>query len=43
MCLKEVRTVVLVRKPDGKIALGRPRRRWNGNIEMDFQRVEWGA
>jgi hypothetical protein len=41
MCLKEVRTVVLVGRPDGKIALGRPRRRWKGNIKMDFQGVRW--
>jgi len=41
MCLKEVRTVVLVGRPDGKIALGRPRHRWNGNIKMDFQGGGW--
>jgi len=35
--LNKVGTVVLVRRPDGKIALGRPRRRWNANIKMDFQ------
>jgi len=23
--------------------LGRPRRRWEDNIKMDFQAVEWGA
>jgi hypothetical protein len=26
---------VLVGKPEGKRLLGRPRRRWEGNIEMD--------
>ena len=31
---------VLVGKPEG---LGRPRRRWEGNIEMDFQEVGCGA
>jgi len=30
---------VLVRKPDGKRPLGRPRRRWEDNIEMDIQEV----
>jgi hypothetical protein len=27
---------VLVRKPDGKIPLGRPRSRWEDNIKMDL-------
>jgi hypothetical protein len=30
---------VLVRKPEGKRPLGRPRRRWEGNIRMDLQDV----
>ena len=30
---------VLVGKPDGKRPLGRPRRRWEGNITMDLQKV----
>jgi len=30
---------VLVRKPDGKRPLGRPRRRWEDNIKMGFQEV----
>jgi hypothetical protein len=30
---------VLVRKPEGKRPLGRPRRRWEDNIKMDFQEV----
>jgi hypothetical protein len=38
-----VGTVILGRKPDGKIPLGRLRRRWNDNIEMDFQEVGWGG
>jgi hypothetical protein len=29
-------------KPEGKRPLGRPRRRWENNIKMDFQKVEWG-
>jgi hypothetical protein len=33
---------VLVRKPEGKIPLGRPRRRWEDNIEMDLEEVECG-
>jgi len=30
---------VMVGKPDGKRPLGRPRRRWEGNIKMDLQEV----
>ena len=30
---------VLVRKPEGKRPLGRPRRRWDYNIEMDLREV----
>jgi hypothetical protein len=30
---------VLVGKPEGKRPLGRPRRRWEDNIEMDLQEV----
>ena len=30
---------ILVGKPDGKRPLGRPRRRWEGNITMDLQAV----
>jgi hypothetical protein len=35
---------VLVRKPEGKRPFGRPRRRWDDNIKMDFQEVggSWG-
>ena len=32
---------VLVRKPEGKRPLGRPRRRWEDNIKMDLQEVGW--
>jgi hypothetical protein len=32
---------VLVRRPEGKRPLGRPRRRWKGNIKMDLQEVGW--
>ena len=30
---------VLVGKPEGKRTMGRPRRRWEDNIKMDFQEV----
>jgi len=33
---------VLVGKPEGKSPLGRPRRRWVGNIRMDLQAVGCG-
>jgi hypothetical protein len=29
-------------KPDGKKPLGRPRRMWEDNINMDLQEVEMG-
>jgi hypothetical protein len=31
---------ILVRKPDGKRPLGRPRRRWVDNIKMDLRETE---
>jgi len=30
-----------VGKPEGKRPLGRPRRRWEDNIKMNFQEVNW--
>ena len=41
-CIGEGRGVhrVLVRKPEGKRPLGRPRYRWEDNIQMDLQEVE---
>jgi len=33
---------VLVGKPEGKRPLGRPRRRWVGNIKTDLQEVGCG-
>ena len=33
---------VLVGKPEGKRPMGRPRRRWEGNIKMDLQEVGCG-
>jgi hypothetical protein len=32
---------ILVGKPEGKIPLGRPRRRWVANIKMDLREVGW--
>ena len=34
---------VLVGKPEGKRPLGRPSRRWEDNIKMDFQEVGYGG
>ena len=33
---------VMVRKPEGKRPLGRPRRRWEDNTKMDLQEFGWG-
>ena len=33
---------VLVGKSKGQRPLGRPRRRWEDNIQMDLQEVRWG-
>jgi hypothetical protein len=33
---------ILVGKPEGKRPLGRPRRRWVGNIKMDLREIGWG-
>jgi hypothetical protein len=44
VCMRERRSAYrnLVGKPEGKKPLGRPRRRWEDNIKMDFQEVGWG-
>jgi hypothetical protein len=34
---------VLVEKPEGGRPLGRPRHRWEDDIKMDLQQVEWWA
>jgi hypothetical protein len=34
---------ILVGRSEGWRPLGRPRSRWEGNIEMDLQEVGWGA
>jgi len=31
---------VLVGRPEGKRPLGRPRRRWEGNIKMNLREIE---
>ena len=44
-CMGEGRGVyrVLAGKPEGKRPLGRPRRRWDGNIKMNLQEVGCGG
>jgi hypothetical protein len=34
---------ILVGRPEGRRPLGRPRRRWEDNIEMDLREVGWGG
>jgi len=34
---------ILVRKLEGKIPLGRPRRRWEDNIKVGLQEMECGG
>jgi hypothetical protein len=34
---------ILVRNPEGKRPLGRPRRRWEDNIKMNLRGRAWGA
>jgi hypothetical protein len=34
---------ILVRKPEGKRQLGRPRRRWVDNIKMDLREIGWAV
>jgi hypothetical protein len=43
--MEEERVVyrVLVGKPEGKRSLGRPRRRWEDNVRMDFKEVGFGC
>jgi hypothetical protein len=33
---------VLVRRPEGRRPLGRPRRRWKDNIKMDLREIGFG-
>jgi hypothetical protein len=32
---------IMVGKPEGKRPLGRPRRRWVGNIKIDLSEIGW--
>jgi hypothetical protein len=43
-CIGEVRGVynILVGRPEGRIPLGRPRRRWEDNIKMDLGEMGFG-
>jgi hypothetical protein len=43
-CMGEGRGVyrILVGRPEGRRPLGRPRRGWEDNINMDLQEVGWG-
>jgi hypothetical protein len=34
---------ILVGKPEGKRPLGRPKRRWEDGIKMDFSEIGWGG
>jgi hypothetical protein len=34
---------VLVGKPEGKRPLGRPSRKWEDNVKMDFKEVGWAG
>jgi hypothetical protein len=34
---------ILVGKPEEKIPLGTPRRRWVNNIKMDLRETGWGG
>jgi hypothetical protein len=33
---------ILLRRPEGRRPLGRPRRRWEDNIKMNLQDLGWG-
>jgi hypothetical protein len=32
-----------VENPEGKIPLGGPRHRWEGNIKIDLRKIGWGG
>jgi hypothetical protein len=34
---------ILVRKPEGKRPLARPRRRWEDNIKIHLRQIRWGG
>jgi hypothetical protein len=33
---------ILLKKPEGKRPLGRPRFRWMDNVKMDLREIGWG-
>jgi hypothetical protein len=35
--------MLMVGKPEGKRPLGRPRRRWVNNMNMDLIEISWGG
>jgi hypothetical protein len=35
--------MILIKRPEGKIPLGRPRRRWEDSMKRDFQKVRCGG
>jgi hypothetical protein len=43
-CMAEKRIAyrILVGKPEGKRALGRPRRTWDDNIKVNLRSIGWG-
>jgi len=42
-CIGQVRNAwsILLRKPEGKRSLGRPRCRWEDDMRMDFKEMCW--
>jgi hypothetical protein len=44
-CMGEKRGAyrIVAGRPEGRRPRGRPRRRWEDNIKIDFQDVHWGA
>jgi hypothetical protein len=44
-CMEENRGAyrILLRRPEERRPLGRPRRRWKNNIKMDLQELGWGT
>jgi hypothetical protein len=39
MLKQKVACVVFMWRPEGKRTLGRPRRKWEGNIKMDLEEI----
>jgi hypothetical protein len=35
--------IILARNPEGKIPIGRSKRRRNGNIKIDLTEIRWGG